>query len=52
MCFSISSMICIALTFGAPERVPAGSAERSTSIAPIPSRSLPETWLTMWSTWE
>ena len=34
-------MICIARTFGAPESVPAGSVARSTSIAPIPSRSVP-----------
>ena len=45
-------MICIARTLGAPESVPAGSAERSTSIAPTPSRSVPETWLTMWRTCE
>ena len=45
-------MISIARTFGAPESVPAGRVERSTSIGPIPSRSSPETWLTMWSTWE
>ncbi len=45
-------MICIARTFGAPESVPAGSAERSTSIALTPSRRVPETWLTMWRTWE
>ena len=36
-------MICIARTFGAPESVPAGSTERSASIAPTPSRSVPDT---------
>ena len=45
-------MICIARTFGAPDSVPAGSVARSASIAVTPSRSVPETWLTMWSTWE
>ena len=45
-------MICIARTFGAPESVPAGRIERSASIALTSSRSLPETWLTMWRTWE
>ncbi len=45
-------MICIARTFGAPDSVPAGSAERSTSMALTPSRRAPETWLTMWSTCE
>ncbi len=45
-------MICIARTFGAPESVPAGSTARSASIASSSSRSVPETRLTMWSTWE
>ena len=36
-------MICIARTFGAPESVPAGSTERSASIAATPRRSVPET---------
>jgi hypothetical protein len=45
-------MICIARTFGAPDNVPAGSTARSASIAPTPSRSVPETWLTMWRTCE
>ena len=44
-------MICIALTFGAPDRVPAGSTARSASIAPTPSRSVPETEETMCMTW-
>ena len=45
-------MISIARTLGAPERVPAGRVARSTSIGPNSGRSLPLTWLTMWSTWE
>ena len=45
-------MICIARTFGAPESVPAGSVARSASIAPTPSRSRPETALTMCITCE
>jgi hypothetical protein len=36
-------MICIARTFGAPERVPAGFTERSTSMALTPSRRVPVT---------
>ena len=45
-------MICIARTFGAPESVPAGSTERSASIASTPSRSVPETLETMCMTCE
>ena len=46
-------MICIARTFGAPESVPAGSVARSdVHRADVPSRSVPETRLTMWSTCE
>ncbi len=45
-------MICIARTLGAPESVPAGSDERSTSIAVTSSRSFPDTLLTMWRTCE
>ena len=44
-------MICIARTFGAPESVPAGSTERSASIAPTSSRSVPETAETICITW-
>ena len=43
--------ICIARTFGAPDRVPAGSTERSASIAPTSLRSVPETSETMCITW-
>ena len=45
-------MICIARTFGAPDRVPAGSTERSASIALTPSRSWPATEETMCITCE
>jgi hypothetical protein len=48
---SSSSMICIARTFGAPESVPAGSTERSASMAPTSARSVPETEETMCMTW-
>ena len=45
-------MISIARILGAPESVPAGKVARSTSIADIPSRSLPVTLETMCMTWE
>ena len=44
-------MICIARTLGAPDSVPAGSTERSASIAPTSSRSRPVTEETMCITW-
>ena len=44
-------MICIARTFGAPDSVPAGSTERSASIAPTSRRSVPDTEETMCMTW-
>ena len=40
-------MISIARTFGAPDSVPAGSIERSTSIGPTPARRRPPTEETM-----
>ena len=45
-------MICIARTFGAPDSVPAGSTERSASIAVTSGRSSPRTLETMWITCE
>jgi hypothetical protein len=45
-------MISIARTFGAPDRVPAGSTERSASTAVTPARSVPATEETMWMTCE
>jgi hypothetical protein len=45
-------MICIARTLGAPESVPAGSTERSASIGPTSSRSVPDTEETMCITCE
>ncbi len=44
-------MICIARTLGAPDRVPAGSTERSASSAPTSGRSVPVTLETMCITW-
>ena len=44
-------MICIARTFGAPDSVPAGSTERSASVAHTSSRNVPETEETMCITW-
>ena len=45
-------MISIARIFGAPLTVPAGKVARSTSIAPMPSFSLPTTLETMCMTCE
>ncbi len=44
-------MISIALTFGAPDRVPAGKVARSTSIGPFPSASWPDTCDVMCMMW-
>jgi hypothetical protein len=49
---SSSSMISIALTFGAPDTVPAGKVARSTARASSPSRSLASTLDTMCITCE
>ena len=44
-------MISMARTFGAPDTVPAGSVARSTSMALLPSRSVPDTCDVMCITW-
>ena len=44
-------MISMARTLGAPERVPAGSVARSTSIGPLPSASSPDTCEVMCMMW-
>ena len=49
---SSSSMISIARTFGAPDRVPAGNVARNRSSQSRPARSLPVTWDTMCMTCE
>ena len=44
-------MISMARTFGAPDKVPAGNAARSASVARMPSASSPTTLLSMCMTW-